>query len=112
MVVIARERIVLLMEQADRAALDGKMDQADRYVEMARRVGMRYNVRIPPVYRGRFCRACYAYMMPGSTARNRLKRGKAVTTCLRCGHVKRVPLAVRSGPDAEQGGSDETNEGG
>lgn len=99
MVDIARERIVLLMEQADRAALAGKMDLADRYVDMARRVGMRYNVRFPLMYRRRFCKGCYRYLQPGSTSRIRMNRGRVVTTCLRCGHVMRRPLGDKGGTD-------------
>jgi ribonuclease P protein subunit RPR2 len=95
MVLIARERIELLMREADTAALSGSLDMADRYVEMARRVGMRYNVRIPREYRRRFCRGCYGYMLPGITSRTRLNRGKLVTTCTRCGHIARMPLVER-----------------
>ncbi|NIP33312.1 MAG: hypothetical protein GWN18_00145 [Thermoplasmata archaeon] len=95
MVVIAKERMDLLMEQADVAALEGKMDLADRYVDLARRVGMRYNVRFRPEHRLKFCKACYRYLLPGSTSRTRLNRGRSVTTCLRCGHVTRRPLEER-----------------
>ena len=99
---IAKERMDLLMEQADKAALDGRMDLADRYVDMARRVGMRYNVRFRPEQRQRFCKACYRYLLPGSTSRTRLNRGRSVTTCLMCGHVTRRPLEERSTDAAEE----------
>lgn len=95
MVLIAKERIDLLMREADVAALSGSLDMADRYVEMARRVGMRYNVRIPREYRRRFCRGCYGYMLPGVTSRTRFNRGRLVTTCKRCGHIARMPLMER-----------------
>ncbi len=97
MVVIAKERMDLLMERADLAALEGKMDLADRYVDLARRVGMRYNVRFSPEHRLKFCKACYRYLLPGSTSRTRLNRGRLVTTCLNCGHVTRRPLEERVG---------------
>lgn len=100
MVQIARERIDLLMQEADRAAIAGRVEMADRYVDMARRVGMRYNVRVPTSYRRRFCRGCYGYLLPGTTSRTRLNRGRVVTTCLRCGHVSRIPLAPRPVPEA------------
>lgn len=100
MVSIARERMDLLMEQADQAALAGKMDMADRYVDMARRIGMRYNVRFSPGHRSRFCKACYRYLLPGSTSRTRMSRGRVVTTCLRCGHVMRRPLSPKKATGA------------
>ena len=87
MVHIARERIELLMREADSAALGGRMDLADRYVELARRIGMRYNVSVPTAFRRRLCRGCYHYLLPGVTSRTRLNRGRSVTTCLRCGHI-------------------------
>jgi ribonuclease P protein subunit RPR2 len=101
MVQIARERIDLLMREADLAALAGKMEHADRYVDIARRVGMRYNVRVPTTYRRRFCRGCYRYLQPGVSSRTRLSRGRVVTTCLSCGHVSRIPLGNRSMPGRE-----------
>jgi ribonuclease P protein subunit RPR2 len=96
MVTIAKERMDLLIEQADTAALAGKMDLADRYVEMARLIGMRYNVRFQSAQGRRFCKACYRYLLPGSTSRTRMSRGRVVTTCLRCGHVMRRPLGARA----------------
>ncbi len=101
MVQIARERIDILMREADQAALAGRMELADRYVDLARRVGMRYNVRVPTTYRRRFCRGCYRYLQPGVSSRTRLSRGRVVTTCLRCGHVSRMPLAQRAMPVGE-----------
>ena len=102
MVIIARERMDLLIEQADVAAHAGKMDLADRYVDMARRIGMRYNVRFQSAHRRRFCKACYRYLLPGSTSRTRMNRHRVVTTCLRCGHVMRRPLAVKGAQEAPQ----------
>jgi ribonuclease P protein subunit RPR2 len=104
MVIIARERMELLMEQADQAALAGQMDLADRYVDMARRVGMRYNVRFQPTHRRRFCKSCYRYMLPGSTSRTRMSRGRVVTTCLRCGRVMRRPLGDGSSAEPSSKG--------
>jgi ribonuclease P protein subunit RPR2 len=95
MVQVARERIDLLMAEADRAALSGRIELADRYVELARRVGMRYNVRVPTAHKRKYCRGCYGYLLPSVTSRTRFQRGKVVTTCLRCGHVVRVPLEER-----------------
>lgn len=111
MVEIAGERIELLYREADKAALGGRMDLADRYVELARNVGMRYNVRVPPPLRRKSCRACYRYLLPGTTSRTRLRRGRLVITCLRCGHITRIPLAERhDGPEArvsvDDGGED------
>jgi ribonuclease P protein subunit RPR2 len=92
MVDIAGERIGILFSEADRAALRGRIDLADRYVELARAIGMRYNVTVPATMRRRACRGCHGYLLPGTTSRTRLNRGRVTITCLRCGHVTRVPL--------------------
>jgi len=92
MVDIAGERICILFSEADRAALRGRIDLADRYVELARAVGMRYNVPVPATMRRRACRGCHGYLLPGATSRTRLNRGRLTITCLRCGHVTRIPL--------------------
>ncbi len=95
MVDIAEERIAILFGEAERAARRGRMDLADRYVALARQVGMRYNVPHPAHMRRRACRGCHGFLMPGTTSRVRLNRGRASITCLRCGHVTRIPLGPR-----------------
>jgi ribonuclease P protein subunit RPR2 len=93
MVDIAEERIAILFREADRAAVRGRVDLADRYVRLAREVGMRYNVTVPTHMRRRACRGCHGYLLPGVNCRVRLNRGRASISCLRCGHVTRIPLA-------------------
>lgn len=107
MVDIAEERIAILFREADRAAVRGRLDLADRYVRLAREVGMRYNVTVPTHMRRRACRGCHGYLLPGVSCRVRLNRGRASISCLRCGHVTRVPLGpkVRKGRTARRAGA-------
>jgi ribonuclease P protein subunit RPR2 len=105
MVRIARERVADLFAQAEQESREGHGELADRYVALARRIGMRYNVRLPPEYRERYCRSCSGYWVEGRTVRTRLRAGRRVRVCLRCGRVRRAPLkAVRAG---RPGGADE-----
>jgi ribonuclease P protein subunit RPR2 len=99
MVRIARERIDDLFALAEREAAAGHPGLADRYVELARRVGMRYNVRVLPEYRELHCRGCAAFWVEGRTVRTRLRGGLRVRTCLRCGRMRRTALH-RPGPAA------------
>jgi len=46
MVRIARDRVSQLFALAERESLGGHPEIADRYVTLARRIGMRYNVRL------------------------------------------------------------------
>jgi ribonuclease P protein subunit RPR2 len=103
MVRIARERVSDLFALAEREAGGGHVDLADRYVRLARRIGMRYNVRIAPEYRELFCRGCSGYWIEGRTVRTRMRSGCRVRVCLRCGRTRRVRLRppgvpVRSAP--------------
>ena len=88
---IASERIGALFRLAEREGHQGNLPRADRYVELARKIGMRYNVRLPSEFKRRVCRTCHAYLLPPKTARVRVGESRVVTTCLRCGTVMRFP---------------------
>lgn len=85
---IAKERIGILFGLADNAALKGEIELANNYVEQARKIGMKFNVRISREYKRKFCRFCYHYLMPGKTSRSRINsREKRVE--VECFHCKR-----------------------
>jgi ribonuclease P protein subunit RPR2 len=93
MVRIARERISTLFALAEREATTGHGALADRYVDIARRVGTRYNVRLLPEYQELYCRGCSTFWVEGRTVRTRLRAGHRVRTCLHCGRERRTLLA-------------------
>lgn len=97
---IARERIERLVALADQALRVGLLGRAMRYGDLAWRIKTTYQLRGSPVD-GRLCRACHAFLGPG-TMRVRLTRGKRSVTCLRCGAVRRRPLGSRPGAPAAQ----------
>jgi len=80
-------RLVALAEQA--SPEDPK--RADRYVALARRIAMRYQVSLPKDVRRRVCRGCDGLLVPGRSARVRIANQRVSVTCLRCGTVKRYP---------------------
>ena len=88
---IARERIDELFRLAESEALRENRGRANRYVELARRIGMRYNVRLASEHKRRMCKECHAYLLPPKTARVRVGGSRIVTTCLACGAVMRFP---------------------
>jgi len=90
MVRIARERVADLFGLAERESGRGHPELADRYVQLARRIGMRYNVRLLREYRELYCRSCSAFWVEGRTVRTRLRGGHRVRTCLRCGRQRRT----------------------
>jgi ribonuclease P protein subunit RPR2 len=97
MVRTAQERISDLFALAEQESARGHPTLPDRYVGLARRIGMRYNVRLPVEYRELYCRRCSAHWVEGRTVRTRLRGGLRVRTCLRCGWLRRVGISRRRG---------------
>ncbi|MBM4248372.1 MAG: ribonuclease P [Euryarchaeota archaeon] len=95
---IASERVALLFGEAERAARQGRSALGDRYVSLARSIGMRYNIRLPPDLKRRACRECGRFLVPGKTLRVRFRAGRTVRTCLKCGNISREKLASRKPP--------------
>ena len=88
---IALERVVTLFRLAEAEALQGHAGRAHRYVELARRIGMRYNVRVPAPFKRSYCKKCLAFLLPSVSARVRIGRGHVVVTCTACGAIQRFP---------------------
>jgi len=95
---IAYERIDILFRESDKFALRGKLENADRCVEIARRIAMKNNIRMPREYKRRFCKFCYRYLLPGKTSRTRVnsKRGRIETECLKCRRTIYFPIHVKN----------------
>lgn len=94
---VASERMRLLLEMAD-DVLSKDPQLARRYTELARKMGMRYKVRIPVEYRQRICKGCKGPLKPGVNCRVRLQQDREphiVITCLDCGEHTRIPLRRR-----------------
>ena len=69
---IAAERIEILFALADKEALSGDIDLASQHVEAARRIAMKFNVRIPKQYRRKYCRYCHRYLLFGKNSNVRI----------------------------------------
>lgn len=98
MIRVAGERVSDLFGLAEAESLRRPDGLANRYVALARKVGMRYNVRLLREYRELYCRGCSTYWVEGRTVRTRLRSRHRVKTCLVCGRARRVALAA--GPRA------------
>ncbi len=65
---------------------------AKEQAALARKVKLRFNVRLDPSLTRFTCRSCKGLLVPGMNARVRLGHGKPAfirVTCLDCGHVNR-----------------------
>lgn len=87
---IAEERIRRLFELASKR-IPGEKQLADRYVELARKIGMKYQVSIPSDLKKQFCEECGSYLEPGYNCRVRVNSKKRNINyyCEECGHVNR-----------------------
>jgi ribonuclease P protein subunit RPR2 len=91
---IAAERVERLFDLAD-ASFPDRPELSDRYVRLAWRLKTKYNLRLPPHLRRKFCRKCLSFWKPGVSCRVRVRRGDVTITCLRCGRVTRLPLGQK-----------------
>jgi ribonuclease P protein subunit RPR2 len=93
MVKIAGERIDILFDLAEEEALSNNLPRATRYVDLARRIGMRYNVRIPGKFKRKYCKHCHSFLLPGENSRVRIRGGRIIVFCENCNQYMRMPIA-------------------
>ncbi len=89
---IAKRRIGKLFLLAEESALKGKINLANRYVEIARKIKMKYLVPMPIEYKRRYCKHCYSYLLPDVSCRIRISKGKVVIYCNKCKKLTRIPF--------------------
>ena len=90
---IARERMERLFQLAEENAMEHP-ERARRYVELARKIGQRYNVPTPAEWKYRFCKRCNSFWIPGETVIVRVKpepQPHVEYICLVCGARRRKP---------------------
>lgn len=90
---IAKERIGLLIANALEVRENEKLahDQA----MLAKKIAMRYRLKLPYHIRQLYCKKCKYFIIPGRNARVRIGRSntKAVRiTCMKCNHTYRKIL--------------------
>jgi ribonuclease P protein subunit RPR2 len=97
---LARQRAELLLEHAVKTA-SGDVVRAERQATLARRLCLKFNVRLGYGYRQLFCRHCKHFIVPGLNARVRLRpspRGVRLT-CLECGATyRKLSPPMKRGP--------------
>lgn len=88
---IAKSRINQLFSQADEVfSEDSKL--SDRYIDLARKLAMKFKVKLKSEYKRKFCKHCYKYLRPGVNARVRTQNRKVVYTCLSCKKFSRFTI--------------------
>jgi ribonuclease P protein subunit RPR2 len=98
----ATELVRQLMESSVGLARND-LEMAKEQAALARRVRLRFNIKLDPSLRRYICRGCKNLIVPGVNARVRLGHGKPAViriTCSECGRVNRKILSrpyIRSG---------------
>ncbi len=103
MISVARERMAILIGRAEEVSGGGDPVLSRRYVQLARRIGTRYNIRVPPWLKDRFCQGCSSFFQEGTTVRTRLNSGRRTRTCLTCGRVCREQIRGPAVPEEPRG---------
>jgi len=96
---LVKERIEILFDEAEKA-FKTHPERSNRYVELARILSMKINYKLPKEIKMRFCKFCYAYLVPGANCKIRLNSNKKVKTiqCEVCGKTRRIPYSQRNSP--------------
>ena len=89
---IARERISILFNLAEKE-FKKHSDRSRRYIQLARKIGLRYNIRLSTKLKRKFCKSCDNLLIPGTTEQTRIdsKSKTVVRRCLKCGKTYRYP---------------------
>ena len=89
---IAEERIDILLDLAKKEFKKNK-ERSKRYAELARKIALRYNIRLDKATKNQFCKNCFYLFIPGKTFQTRLesKTKTIVIKCLNCNKIYRRP---------------------
>lgn len=88
---IAEERILILFDLAEKE-FKKYPERSKKYIQLARKIGLRYNVRLSKELKRKFCKKCNSLL----TASNKQVRVDSKTKtvaikCLSCGKMYRYP---------------------
>ena len=93
---IAKERVRYLIRRAEEYKTKD-YELARRYVELAKRIAMKYRVRIPRDLKMTYCKKCL-YPYREGKFRVRIRKSRVIVTCLNCGYVRRFPIRSKAKP--------------
>jgi len=88
---IAKKRIALLFRMAKNSF---KKDSgvSDNHIKLARRIAMKYKIKLTSSQKRSVCKNCYKYLIPGVNCRVRLHKSRIIYYCLSCKHYTRFPV--------------------
>ena len=89
---IAKERIDRLLELA-KEEFNKNPGRSRDYIKLARKIGMRYNVRLKKEQKRSFCKKCNQLLIPNKSSKVEIESKKKlkIIKCLNCGNIYRYP---------------------
>ena len=94
---IALERIYRLFELASKE-FSKHPERSRRYVELARAVGKRNNVRMPPELKIKFCKNCNSFLKKGKNAEIKKEGSLIIVKCKECGFERKTGKKRKNQP--------------
>ena len=88
---IAKKRIKFLFKLAKEVFKEDS-NLSDKYVKLARRIAMKYKIRLTPELKKRFCKHCHKYLVHSVNCRVRLHKHRLIYYCISCKHFMRHPI--------------------
>ncbi len=65
---------------------------SNKYVKMARKIAMKFNITMPRNLKRKFCKHCYSYLVPSKNCRVRIHKSRVVYHCDNCKKFMRFVL--------------------
>ncbi len=91
---LAQEHISQLSKEYDKARYANKA-LANRYLQLIRRIAMKFRLRLPREVKHSYCKHCKQAFIPGKNCRVRTRDGKLVYYCYSCKKYTRLPLSLK-----------------
>lgn len=88
---LALERVNQLFSEAD-SVFKEDPKRANRYVQLARKIAMKMNLKLPKEIKRKFCKHCYSYLKPGVNSRVRNYKSRITIYCNNCKNFTRIQI--------------------
>jgi len=85
------EKIKVLFSEA-KVQFSENPGLANRYVKLARKLAMKFNITMPREFKRKFCKHCYSYLVPNKNCRVRIHKSRVIYSCNKCKKFMRFVL--------------------
>jgi ribonuclease P protein subunit RPR2 len=87
----ALKKIKILFSEAE-LQFNKNSSLSNRYINLARKLSMKFKTRIPRELKRKFCKHCYHYLVPNKNCRVRIHKSRVIYYCLDCKKFMRFML--------------------